>query len=423
MGVKTGKGWALPIIALLDIYVIWIITSLPGLAISPIEGDLKTIFPGTSEMEIQLITTMPAAAAIPFIFIGGALGTRFNNIKLINLGSILFAGAGALCFVANHMWQLIALSVVAGVGAGIVSPLSVTLISNIFVGKYRTKQFGLTSALINVTLIGAVIATGYMAQWHWRSPFVFYIIPIIPILLTPFLKKYVKEPKDLDESKGTVKFKFSKQCNVPALVRNCVFYGFITVMLSSISLFIPFMLQSYGYSSGMTGDLTAVVYVGIMIPGFTLPYLLKFFKNTVYDMILLFMAIGFLLMILTRSPIVIGIGIFLGSFFYGIGQPYCYDRCSTISTAVASTLTMAWLISMNSVGEIACPFFLGWAEDIFGTKNDPVFPYYFCLILTICAWVFVFTRRLVTQKRQRDNAAISEAAKKAVSEDSTTPKS
>ena len=45
MGVNTGKGWKLPWIILIDIYIIWVVTSIAGLAISPIEGDLKTIFP------------------------------------------------------------------------------------------------------------------------------------------------------------------------------------------------------------------------------------------------------------------------------------------------------------------------------------------------------------------------------------------
>ena len=160
MGVKTGKGWNLPIIVLVDIYIIWVVTSIAGLAISPIEGELKTIFPGSTELEIQLITTMPSLACIPFVFIGGALGTKFNNLWIINISCLLFFAAGCLFFIADSMWELIALSVVAGIGAGALSPLSVTVLSNIFTGKYKTRHVGITSALLNAVGMLTVIVTG-----------------------------------------------------------------------------------------------------------------------------------------------------------------------------------------------------------------------------------------------------------------------
>ena len=108
MGVKTGKGWNLPWIILIDIYIIWVVTSIAGLAISPIEGDLKTIFTGSKDIEIQLITKMPSLACIPFVFLGGLLGTKFNNLWIINISCLMFFVAGCLFFVADKTRELIA---------------------------------------------------------------------------------------------------------------------------------------------------------------------------------------------------------------------------------------------------------------------------------------------------------------------------
>ena len=402
MGVKTGKGWNLPIIVLVDIYIIWVVTSIAGLAISPIEGELKTIFPGSTELEIQLITTMPSLACIPFVFIGGALGTKFNNLWIINISCLLFFAAGCLFFIADSMWELIALSVVAGIGAGALSPLSVTVLSNIFTGKYKTRQFGITSALLNAVLMLAVIVTGYMAEVHWRLPFLWYLLPILPVILSPWLKKYIVEPtkQDKEKAKQKVKFNFAKECNVRALVKYCIFYGFITFALVSTSLFIPFMLQTYGFKSGVAGDLTSVVYFGIMLSGFLLNPILNILKKTTFDMILLGMCVGFFLMVISKDPIVIGCGIFIGAFFYGVGQPYAYNLCTNISTPVASSLTMAWLIIMNSVGMLMCPVVVSWAKAIFHTKLDPSFPYYFMLVLSLIAWIGVLIRRLYYLKKK-----------------------
>ncbi len=414
LGAKTGKGWSLPAIALVDLYIIWIITSLPGLAISPIMGKLTTIFPHVSHLEIQMLTIGPPLAAIPFIFFGGALATKCNNIKLFNITCICYAAAGALCLVATEMWQLIGLSFIVGIGAGILSPLSVVFLSNIFVGKYRSKQFGLTSAILNLALVACVASVGYIAEVNWRLPFLLYCVPIIPVLLTPIFKKYVVEPKDSDQSREKVKFVFSKQCNVPALIRYCLFYAFITFVISSISLYLPFLMKTYGYKSGMTGDLTSIVYAGMFLSGMILNRLLKIFKSTTFDMILLAIAISFVLLLITKNPIIIGIGIFIASFFYGIGQPYAYNKTSLISTPIASSLAMAYFISMNSVGEVSYPFINDWVGDIFHLNSDPTFPFLFCLVLTIAAWLIVLIRRLILQgkaKEKADLAAVTNAGK------------
>ena len=408
MGVKTGKGWNLPWIILIDIYIIWVVTSIAGLAISPIEGDLKTIFPGSTDLEIQLITTMPSLACIPFVFLGGMLGTKFNNLWIINISCLMFFVAGCLFFVADKMWQLIALSVVAGVGAGALSPLSVTVLSNIFTGKYKTKQLGITSAMLNAVLMVAVIVTGYLAEVNWRLPFLWYLLPILPVILSPWLKKYIVEPTKQvkDAAAQKVKLNFTKECNVPMLIKCCIYYALITFMLVSTSLFIPFMMQSYGFKSGVAGDLTSVVYFGIMLSGFLLNPILGILKKTTFDMILLGILVGFGLMLISKDPIIIGCGIFIGAFFYGVGQPYAYNVCTGISTPAASSLTMAWLIIMNSVGMLLCPVVISWAQTLFHTKEMPAFPYYFMLVLAFICWIYVFGRRLIMMKKKTTHAFV-----------------
>ena len=59
----------------------------------PIMGDLQKIFPGTSQLETQFLTLGPNIAAIPFVFAGGWIGTKFNNMKPLNW-TCLFYGIG-----------------------------------------------------------------------------------------------------------------------------------------------------------------------------------------------------------------------------------------------------------------------------------------------------------------------------------------
>ena len=59
------------------------VVSLPGLAVSPIMGDLNKIFPHVSNLEIQMLTSIPSVLIIPFILLSGRLSVARNKICLL----------------------------------------------------------------------------------------------------------------------------------------------------------------------------------------------------------------------------------------------------------------------------------------------------------------------------------------------------
>ena len=65
MKINTGKG-TISLMTLIAIWSISLTVNLPGLAITPMLGNLDKIFPHTSELEIQLLTVLPNLFIIPF---------------------------------------------------------------------------------------------------------------------------------------------------------------------------------------------------------------------------------------------------------------------------------------------------------------------------------------------------------------------
>ena len=155
MRIQTGWG-TIPLITLVGIWSISALNALPGLAVSPILGKLSVIFPHSTELDIQMLSSLPSLLIIPFIILSGKLTEKVNEIRLLQLGLVIFALSGILYLLSNKMWQLIAVSALMGIGSGLIVPLSTGLISRFFIGKYRTKQFGLSSAITNVTLVLAL---------------------------------------------------------------------------------------------------------------------------------------------------------------------------------------------------------------------------------------------------------------------------
>ena len=84
-GIYTGKG-VITIVALLGIWSVSALTSLPGLAVSPISEKLLTVFPSATNLEIQMLTTLPSLLIIPFILFAGFISERVGDIKLLYIG-------------------------------------------------------------------------------------------------------------------------------------------------------------------------------------------------------------------------------------------------------------------------------------------------------------------------------------------------
>lgn len=418
-GIKSGYGnTMLPLWAVFNLYVIYVCTSIPGLAISPIMGDLTKIFPGTSQFETQLLEIGPNVAAIPFVFLGGWIGTKFNNNKLTAWTCLAYGIAGVLFFFVPNMMLLIILSFLIGIFAGILSPLASAFIADMFQGKARTAQFGYTSATLNLVLMGCVIATGYLAKINWRLPFAIYLLPFIPLFFAKGFKKYITDPTKIRKNDAKaqnvdkVHYSFRKEVNVGMLVRYCIYYFVITFVIAAISLYIPFRYTN----SAVAGDLTSILFFGIMASGYTLNWILRFLKNKVAIIVLVATAIGFLMMSITTNVVVVGIGILLATYFYGVAQPYYYDKLSVASSRIALTLTLAWFASMDSIANVVAAPVIDGIAKLMGSSTSlhPVIAFKICMWLSIAALVVVIIRKMIVGgKGSDDEAQVATVASKA----------
>ena len=139
MKIETGKG-TIPLVVLLAVWSVSAISSLPGLAVSPILGDLNGIFPKATDLEIQMLTSLPSLLIIPFVLLSGKLSEGPGKLRTLTVGLVLFFLSGAACLFARSMTGLIVISCLLGVGAGMVIPFSTGLVVDYFTGDYRIRQ-------------------------------------------------------------------------------------------------------------------------------------------------------------------------------------------------------------------------------------------------------------------------------------------
>ena len=194
MKIKTGKG-TITLGVLLAVWSVSAIASLPGLAISPILGDLNKIFPKATDLEIQMLTSLPSLLIIPFVLLAGKLSVGKDKLKILAVGLSIFFLSGVACLFARSMMWLIVISCILGIGAGMVIPFSTGLVVDYFTGDYRVRQLGYSSSINNLTLVLATVVTGYLANVDWHLPFLVYTLPGISLALSFLLKRQRSVPE------------------------------------------------------------------------------------------------------------------------------------------------------------------------------------------------------------------------------------
>ena len=397
MKINTGQG-TIPLITLIGIWSVSALTSLPGLAVSPILGELSTIFPHATELDIQMLSFLPSLLIIPFVLLAGKLAEKRDFIRLLRVGLWLFAASGVLYLFSSRMWQLMAVSALLGIGAGLIIPLSTGLISRYFTGEYRVRQFGYSSAITNMTLVVATAVTGYLAEVHWRLPFAVYLLPLISLVLSAYLKKdaasvTIKQAAAIIppiQSTPVISGKYG--IHIRHLVQLMLFYGLVTYVVLAVTFNLPFLMEAHHFSSGNSGLMISLFFLAIMAPGFMLDSLVKLLRNKTKLYSLLAIAIGLLLIWISPTEWLIVPGCILVGLGYGIIQPLIYDK--TVDTAIPqkTTLALAFVMVMNYLAILLSPFITDFFQWIFHTGSQE-FPFIFNLCITILIMYWAYAKK------------------------------
>jgi EmrB/QacA subfamily drug resistance transporter len=126
------------------------------------------------------------------LLLGAALGDRFGRRRMFVLGLALFTLASAAAALSPTTSALIAARAVQGVGAAIVTPLTLTLLAGAFPAEKRGLAIGAWSGISGLgialgPLVGGAVVEGL--SWQW----IFWINVPIGIALLPFALRRLAE--------------------------------------------------------------------------------------------------------------------------------------------------------------------------------------------------------------------------------------
>ena len=364
MLIKTGKG-TITLTALVAIWSVSAIVSLPGLAVSPILDDISSIFPKASELEVSMLESLPSLMIIPFMLLAGRWSVTRNKIRMLVIGTSIFLISGIGCILSRTLLELIITSTILGIGAGIIIPLSTGLIVDYFTGDRRVRQLGISSAVNNLTLVIATTAVGYLAdiEWHWA--FVVYLLPAITLLLIPALSHSRPEPEPTDGAQNR-----QKSLNKQMIAGLMIFYFAITYLSLIVTFNTSYLAEQEGMRSTDAGIIISLFFLAIMAPGFILDRIVRWLGREVNLWSLIVMGVGLLIMSTPHPSFVrLALGAILVGLGYGVMQPIIYDKAATNAPPHLATLALSLVMVVNYLAILVAPFIIEIIDKLFHTSS------------------------------------------------------
>ena len=129
-----------------------------------------------------------------FLLTGAALGDRFGRKRMFTAGIALFTASSAAAALAPSTGMLIAARATQGLGAAIVTPLTLTLLADAFPPQRRGVALGIWSAISGVAVaLGPLVggAVVQLASWHY----IFWINVPVGLVLIPLSIAHLTESR------------------------------------------------------------------------------------------------------------------------------------------------------------------------------------------------------------------------------------
>src|ERR1700719_4017665 len=190
---KSSGKWILAA-TILGSSLAFIDGTVVNVALPALQKDL-----GATVVGVQWIIEAYSLFLAALLLVGGSLGDRYGRRRIFVGGVAIFAAASAGCGFASGIGQLIAARAVQGIGAALLVPGSLAIISNSFPEEERGRAIGTWSGFSAITAaIGPVLGGWLVETISWRA--VFFINLPIAILVILISLRHV--PESASDAKG-----------------------------------------------------------------------------------------------------------------------------------------------------------------------------------------------------------------------------
>lgn len=171
-------------------------------ALSSIIGEF-----GLTTTEAGAISTVTNLGMLLGGILFGILADKFGRVKMLSLSILIFGLATGAIYFSHSVTSLYILRFIAGIGGGGEYGVGMTILAE----NFSKKKLGRTSSIVAVAgqvgaMCAAILSMSILPTYGWRFLFLFGLVPVV---LTVFIQKHLKESDSFKAIKTENKGKIS----------------------------------------------------------------------------------------------------------------------------------------------------------------------------------------------------------------------
>src|SRR2546427_6532538 len=190
-----GRKWLVLVAMVFGLFMPMLDNLVVNVALPTIQTKL-----GAGVSGLQWIIDAYTLTFASFMLTGGALGDLYGRKRFFMAGLGLFTLGSLACGLSGSIGQLIGFRAVQGLGAAMLLPGSLSIITATFDGKERGQAIGIWAAMSGLAVaIGPVVGGFLVEHVSWQS--IFYINVPIGIVGLTLTASVVRESRDTTKSR------------------------------------------------------------------------------------------------------------------------------------------------------------------------------------------------------------------------------
>src|SRR5579885_1553950 len=188
----STNPWVVLVLICLAQFMVILDATIVNVALPSIQRDLRL-----SEANLQWIINAYTLVFGGFLLLGGRAGDLLGRKRLFLIGLVVFTGASLLNGLSSTSGMLIAFRALQGLGAALISPAALSIVSTTFAeGKERARALGVWAAIaIGGSAFGLVLGGWLTQSFAW--PWIFFVN--VPVGIATFVAAFRLVPESRDE--------------------------------------------------------------------------------------------------------------------------------------------------------------------------------------------------------------------------------
>ena len=334
-----------------------VLTIMAPTAVSPALAAIRDAFPQITATQAKLVLTLPTLVMMPMGLFSARLTAKIDKKKLLLTGMALFLVFGVAGGLVNDFRLLLLTRLLFGVGLGIMTPLSTSLIFDFAPEpERRSKLLGIQGSFNQFGGLLFMSLSGVLASMSWRYSFLCYAFVIVSIILTslfmPSIPPMAPKKKSADGT-AAPKQKMSKKILILAFFAMMIFACYF-VINTDLALYMDVLdigdAKECGYA-------LSLMRIPAILAGILLAWIMRNLKDWTMPFATVIMASGYLIISFAQSYGLLLVGCLVVGLGGGFALPPISLYLPRIVTPRQRTLGVAIIMSVAQLGQFISPLY------------------------------------------------------------------